>query len=260
MHPRRADHQPEGDRADRRRDRDRASASSGPATATKEFRGEPVAPIEPERGGRGVDRRARDPGRPGRSGDAPPETGERFPRSRFLEGATLGLGGVIGGLVTVPAIGFMIVPAFRGPGLSEGRPRPAGELHGRQVVRDEVLHEPGGRRGVAPHRVHPQQRPAGRQAELHDHLEPLRAPRLPGAAERPRAGQPDEGGRRQEGPADHDDPGDSRRRLRLPVPRRPVRHRGQPRLRPARSRARPLRVRGRRRPPHPRQARTACRT
>jgi menaquinol-cytochrome c reductase iron-sulfur subunit len=39
-----------------------------------------------------------------------------LPRSRFLEGATLGLGGVIGGLVTVPAVGFMIVPAFRGQG------------------------------------------------------------------------------------------------------------------------------------------------
>ena len=37
---------------------------------------------------------------------------ERFPRSKFLEGATLGLGGVIGGLVTVPALGFMVAPAF----------------------------------------------------------------------------------------------------------------------------------------------------
>src|SRR5207244_3369614 len=43
-----------------------------------------------------------------------PEPGERFPRSRFLEGATLGLGGVIGGIVTVPALGLAIVPAFRG--------------------------------------------------------------------------------------------------------------------------------------------------
>ncbi|MGH3025129.1 MAG: ubiquinol-cytochrome c reductase iron-sulfur subunit [Gaiellaceae bacterium] len=37
---------------------------------------------------------------------------ERYPRSRFLELSTLGLGGVIGGLVTVPAIGFMVAPAF----------------------------------------------------------------------------------------------------------------------------------------------------
>ncbi|HVM11678.1 MAG TPA: hypothetical protein VM638_04270, partial [Actinomycetota bacterium] len=37
---------------------------------------------------------------------------ERFPRSKFLEGATLGLGAAIGGLVTVPALGFALAPAF----------------------------------------------------------------------------------------------------------------------------------------------------
>jgi len=37
---------------------------------------------------------------------------ERFPRSVFLEGATLGLGAVIGGVVTVPVVGFMVAPAF----------------------------------------------------------------------------------------------------------------------------------------------------
>jgi quinol---cytochrome c reductase iron-sulfur subunit, bacillus type len=37
---------------------------------------------------------------------------ERFPRSKFLEATTLGLGGVIGGIVTVPALGFMVLPAF----------------------------------------------------------------------------------------------------------------------------------------------------
>jgi Rieske Fe-S protein len=37
---------------------------------------------------------------------------ERFPRSKFLELSTLGLGGVIGGIVTVPALGFMIAPPF----------------------------------------------------------------------------------------------------------------------------------------------------
>jgi Rieske Fe-S protein len=80
--------------------------------STKEVRGEPVAPIEPERGGV-TDAPAifADQGEP-----ALPETSERFPRNRFLEGATLGLGAVIGGLVTVPAVGFMIVPAFRGQG------------------------------------------------------------------------------------------------------------------------------------------------
>jgi Rieske Fe-S protein len=37
---------------------------------------------------------------------------ERFPRSKFLEFSTLGLGAVIGGIVTVPALGFMVGPAF----------------------------------------------------------------------------------------------------------------------------------------------------
>jgi Rieske Fe-S protein len=37
---------------------------------------------------------------------------ERYPRAKFLELSTLGLGGVIGGLVSVPALGFMVIPPF----------------------------------------------------------------------------------------------------------------------------------------------------
>ena len=48
--------------------------------------------------------------------DAPtmpePASGERFPRNKFLEGATLGLGAVIGGIVTLPAVGFALLPGF----------------------------------------------------------------------------------------------------------------------------------------------------
>ena len=36
----------------------------------------------------------------------------RFPRNKFLEGATLGLGAAIGVVVTIPAVGFAVVPAF----------------------------------------------------------------------------------------------------------------------------------------------------
>lgn len=36
----------------------------------------------------------------------------RFPRSRFLEGATLGLGGLIGAMVTAPVAIFAVAPAF----------------------------------------------------------------------------------------------------------------------------------------------------
>jgi Rieske Fe-S protein len=35
-----------------------------------------------------------------------------YPRSKFVEVSTLGLGAVIGGLVTVPALGLMVGPAF----------------------------------------------------------------------------------------------------------------------------------------------------
>jgi Rieske Fe-S protein len=82
--------------------------------ATMEFRGVPE-PIEPER--REVP--ATGPAIPADRGEAAmpePEPGERFPRSRFLEASTLGLGAVIGGLVTVPAIGFMVVPAYKKQG------------------------------------------------------------------------------------------------------------------------------------------------
>ena len=41
-----------------------------------------------------------------------PEPAERFPRSVFLEASTLGLGAVIGGIVTLPVIGFAVLPAF----------------------------------------------------------------------------------------------------------------------------------------------------
>ncbi len=80
--------------------------------ATKEYRGVPE-PIEPER--REVRPTAEAAPVPADRGEAAmpePEPGERFPRSRFLEASTLGIGGLIGGLVTVPAIGLMVVPAY----------------------------------------------------------------------------------------------------------------------------------------------------
>lgn len=41
-----------------------------------------------------------------------PEPGERFPRSKFLEGATLGIGALIGAIVTLPAVAAALVPGF----------------------------------------------------------------------------------------------------------------------------------------------------
>jgi Rieske Fe-S protein len=79
--------------------------------ATKEYRGEPE-PVEPERHRPVVTDAAPIPANEGEAAMPPPEPGERFPRNKFLELSTLGLGGVIGGLVTVPALGLMIVPPF----------------------------------------------------------------------------------------------------------------------------------------------------
>ncbi len=77
--------------------------------ATAELRGHPVV-IEPER---------REPKEAGEGQTAPPADQQGVAqtpvtRSRFLEGATLGLGGVIGGLITVPVAGFAILPSFLG--------------------------------------------------------------------------------------------------------------------------------------------------
>jgi Rieske Fe-S protein len=41
-----------------------------------------------------------------------PEPAERFPRNKFLEGATLGLGALIGAIVTLPVAAAALVPGF----------------------------------------------------------------------------------------------------------------------------------------------------
>jgi Rieske Fe-S protein len=82
--------------------------------ATAEMRGEPVY-IEPERRDLVEVRPGTAP--PAASGEAamaPPAPGERFPRSKFLEASTLGLGGLIGGIITVPVAGFAVLPSFLG--------------------------------------------------------------------------------------------------------------------------------------------------
>jgi Rieske Fe-S protein len=45
---------------------------------------------------------------------AEPGVGERYPRDRFLEGATLGLGALIGGVVSIPPLGLLAASAFEG--------------------------------------------------------------------------------------------------------------------------------------------------
>jgi menaquinol-cytochrome c reductase iron-sulfur subunit len=80
--------------------------------ATRGYRG-PVPAVEPERRPR---RRhaAATPAHKSEAAMPEPSSGEleRFPRSRFLEAATVGLGGVIGGIVTVPVLGPAIADGF----------------------------------------------------------------------------------------------------------------------------------------------------
>jgi menaquinol-cytochrome c reductase iron-sulfur subunit len=81
---------------------------------TTDMRGEQVPEAEPEK------RRTRQgigaaPVAPGSEAALPAmsdEEIESYPRSRFLEASTLGLGAVIGGLVTVPPLALMLVPPF----------------------------------------------------------------------------------------------------------------------------------------------------
>ena len=74
--------------------------------ATHLYRAEQVV-VEPETRAAAPAGAAAAPGGP---------AGERFPRSRFLESMTVGLGAVIGGLVTVPVAGFALLPSFLGQG------------------------------------------------------------------------------------------------------------------------------------------------
>ena len=71
----------------------------------------PAPPVEPEARPRAAAAPAPTEGR-----DAMPVMSEAelatYPRSTFLSAATLGLGGVIGGLITVPVLGFAVLPAF----------------------------------------------------------------------------------------------------------------------------------------------------
>jgi Rieske Fe-S protein len=78
--------------------------------ATAELRGHPVV-VEPERR---EPREARAEEEEEHGVALVPGSETAVTRSRFLEGATLGLGGVIGGIITVPVAGFMVLPGFLG--------------------------------------------------------------------------------------------------------------------------------------------------
>jgi Rieske Fe-S protein len=83
-----------------------AGLRTPPPTIEQEPLEEPAAPAIPAH-----------KGPPAMPEPAPGEP-KRYTRSGLLEGATLGLGAAIGAVVTVPAIGFAIVPSF----VSQGHP------------------------------------------------------------------------------------------------------------------------------------------
>jgi Rieske Fe-S protein len=73
---------------------------------------EPPEPAPPELGPDGRPQAPAAPAQVGGPAAPEPEPAERFPRSTFLEASTLGLGALIGAIVTVPALGFAVLPAF----------------------------------------------------------------------------------------------------------------------------------------------------
>ena len=85
--------------------------------ATREYRGVPAAHEAPPPEQPAPAAMPAGPPRPAAEGEAAlpvmsEEEIQRFPRSVFLELSTLGLGAVITGIVTVPALGFMVLPGF----------------------------------------------------------------------------------------------------------------------------------------------------
>ena len=178
---------------------------------------------------------------------------ERYPRSAFLELSTLGVGPLIGGIVTLPALGFMVAPAFVDQELRRGRPRPAvtisredqwmvatfhfGQGRGRSVGRRTAFIRNNGVANGVPsmtiisnrcvHMGCPTQ-PGG----LLQEPQQIETECRPGQAD-PHAGALG---------------------LHVPVPRRRVQHGGQPHGRAARAGPRPLSVLDQEREPRPWEA------
>src|SRR4051794_30700223 len=80
--------------------------------ATREYRGAPAAEAETARY-QPSPAVAGTPPLPTPATDEPLDAGpERYPRNVFLELSTLGLGGLIGLIVTAPILGFAVLPGF----------------------------------------------------------------------------------------------------------------------------------------------------
>ena len=67
---------------------------------------------------------------------------ERFPRNRFLEGATLGLGALIGGVVTVPPVGLLVAASIEGQKFRDIDLGPLGDFPSGQYVITTFVEDP----------------------------------------------------------------------------------------------------------------------
>ena len=82
-----------------------------------------------------------------------------YSRSRFLEASTLGLGAAIGAIVTLPVLGFTVLPSFTNIEEDEADLGPIDNFPEGDVRHRVVPREPEAGRGQPAHRVRPQQRP-----------------------------------------------------------------------------------------------------
>jgi Rieske Fe-S protein len=96
---------------------------------TREYRG-PVAEPEPA------------PVRPAHIPTEAEQEPERYPRNTFLELTTLGIGAAIGGIVTLPVLGFMVLPAFTDQGTGDVDVGAVGDFPEGQYVVTTYLAEP----------------------------------------------------------------------------------------------------------------------
>jgi hypothetical protein len=165
---------------------------------------------------------------------------ERYPRKVFLEGATLGIGVLIGGIITVPVVGLHGRARVREPAPEDVDLGPIDELPGGQFViatfvRDPTQGEVSRRTAFIRNNGVVDGKPSF--TIISNRCAHLGCPVQPNGPifDSEKKDVEDAGAGR------HDHP-DAAGRLRLSVPRRPVRHRGKPHRRAARARARPLRV------------------
>ena len=108
-----------------------------------------------------------------------------YTRSRFLEASTLGVGAAIGVIITLPVLGFTVLPSFTNLEEDEADLGPIENFpEGEYVIASFLANKSAGEVSRRTTFVRNNGLSDKGRAELHDSLQPLRPSRLPGAAER----------------------------------------------------------------------------